>query len=613
MTPDALTQLTAIIVFGIGAQWLAWRLNLPAILLLLFAGFLAGPVMESCGWTRLIDPDRLFGELLLPIVSLSVALVLFEGGLSLDLAELRAHGPVIWRLVTVGALVTWGVATLAAHGLLGMTWPLATLLGVILVVTGPTVIKPLLRHVRPADPVGPILKWEGIVIDPIGAMLAVLVFEAIPTSQTEAVETMLVGILKTLVVGGLMGWLAARLLVAALRRFWVPDFLHNPVTLMLLAAAFTLANHLQSESGLFAATLMGILIANQRKVPVMHILEFKETLSTLLVSALFIVLAARLTTSQISALGVYSVVFVLILVVFARPVAVLLSTVGSGLSWNERGFLAWMAPRGIVAASVASVFALRLRQAGYSGAEHLVPATFAAIVGTVLIYGLSASWVGRRLGMSGGNHGFLIVGANPLAQAIGESLLREGHPVLLVDSNPAPVRASRMSGLPVLYASILSQFVVDRLDLSGIGHLLALTANEELNSLATLRFARHFGRDHVYQLAPDTGDEGRKEKVAAELHGRVLFASGLTYEHLAQRLEQGSTIKRTPLTESFTFADFQNLYGESAVPLFVIDGTGKIQPVSTDLSLPPVPGQVVISLVGAGEMAATTPQNADSH
>jgi hypothetical protein len=345
----------------------------------------------------------------------------------------------------------------------------------------------------------------------------------------------------------------------------------------------------------------------------MHILEFKETLSTLLVSALFIVLAARLTLAQISALGFNSLAFVLTLVILARPLAVLLSTVGSGLKWNERGFLAWMAPRGIVAASVASVFALRLRQAGYSGAEQLVPATFATIVGTVLLYGLSASWVGRRLGMSGNISGFLIVGANPVAQAVGESLLREGHPVLLVDSNPAPVRVSRMSGLPVLYASILSQFVVDRLDLSGIGHLLALTANEELNSLATLRFARHFGRDHVYQLAPDTGGEGRKEKVAAELHGRVLFAAGLTYEDLAARFEQGGTIKRTPLTETFTFTDFQALYGENALPLFIIDGLGRIQPVSTDLATPPAPGQIVISLVGAGEMAAAAAPNADSH
>ncbi|HEX8199719.1 MAG TPA: cation:proton antiporter, partial [Isosphaeraceae bacterium] len=435
MTENLPVQLASIVVLGVGAQWLAWRLKLPAILLLLLAGFLAGPALEWAGYRRLVDPDRLLGDLLLPVVSLSVAVILFEGGLSLNLAELVHSGGVIRNLVTLGAAVTWGVATVAARVVLGLTWPLATLLGAILVVTGPTVIGPLLRHVKPTGRTGPILRWEGIVIDPIGAMLAVLVFEAIPQPKLPSVlAVLLAGSLKTVLIGGGIGLAGALAVVLFLRRYWIPDFLQNPVTLMTVVAAFTASNALRPESGLFAVTAMGIILANQGHVTVKPIAEFKESLTILLVSALFIVLASRLTIGQIASVGPRSVLFTLVLMLVARPAAVAVSTIGSGLSWGERAFLAAMAPRGIVAASVAAVFALRLRASGVEGADRLVPATFAVIVGTVGVYGLAATRVARRLGLSPSHPGFLIAGANPVARAIGEALRAEGLPLLLVDT-----------------------------------------------------------------------------------------------------------------------------------------------------------------------------------
>jgi NhaP-type Na+/H+ or K+/H+ antiporter len=591
-------QLASFLILGIGAQWLAWRLRLPAILLLLFAGFAAGPLMQWLGYPKLVDPDALFGKLLVPIVSLSVAVVLFEGGLSLNFSELAQAGGVIRNLVSIGAVVSWIVCAIAAHGILGMAWPLAILIGAVLLVTGPTVIGPLLRHVRPIGQAGPILKWEGIVIDPIGAMLTVLVFEAISQeSVKEATESIVLGMLKIVLVGGVVGAAAARVLTVGFRRFLVPDYLQNPITLTLVIAAFTAANLITPESGLIAVTTMGILLGNQQQVAVAHIAEFKENLAVLLISGLFILLASRLTIDQIQSTGPRAVAFTLVLIFVGRPLCVALSTIRSGLSWRERLFLAWMAPRGIVAASVAALFALRLREANYPGSETLVPVTFTVIVGTVMVYGLTASWLSRWLQLSSPNPGVLIAGANPVAREIAAALRAADQSVMLIDSRFDLVHEARLAGLPVLFGSVLSQFVQEQIELTGIGRLLALTPNEEANSLAAMKFSRIFGRQQVFQLAPDRGEQGRKQKVAPELQGRALFGSGVTYEDLAARLDSGEVLKRTAFTDNFTYADFRALYGESALPLFRSGESGHLEPIVDGEELAPKSGQVLISLV----------------
>ncbi|WP_158633347.1 cation:proton antiporter [Tautonia sociabilis] len=575
MHNEALVQLGAVIVLGIGAQWLAWRLNLPAILLLLLAGLDAGPGAERLGIGRLIDPNALLGETLGPVISLSVAVILFEGGLSLRLADLRASGRVIGSLVTIGAALTWAIGAVSARLLLGLSWPLAILLGAMLVVTGPTVIGPLLRHVRPSGGIGPILMWEGIVIDPIGAVLAVLVFEVISSAGGPGVGLSVLawGALSTAVIGSAIGLAGARGLIWVLGRFWVPDYLHNPVALMVVVASFVASNLLREESGLLTVTVMGLILANQRSVSIRHIAEFKESLTVLLVSVLFVVLAARLSPEQIAAAGPGSVLFTLALILLARPMAVLASTIGSGLGWPERLFLMSMAPRGIVAAAVASVFALRLREEEMAGADLLVPAAFTAIIGTVIVYGLASGPVARRLGLTGGRLGYLIAGANPIGLAIARALREEQIPVLLVDTRTDRLDSADHDGIPTLHGSILSPFLHERIDPGRIGRLLALTPNEEVNSLAALHFAGLFGRDRVYQLTPephgsarspsnpDTGPEpdvssslstqldaaGSPEagrSVALELHGRVLFGPGMTYKHLESLLYAGATVER---------------------------------------------------------------------
>jgi len=584
--------LAAILCLGVGAQWVAWRLRLPSILLLLGAGFLVGPGLGF------LEPDALFGELLFPLVSFSVALILFEGALGLRLAELRTAGRAILNLVTVGAAVTWLLGTVGARVFLGFSTGDALLLGAILVVTGPTVIGPILRHVRPIGRVGAISKWEGIVIDPIGAILAVLIFDAIhvdgATEVSAATGQILANLARTMGGSLATATISAAVLVLFLRRYWIPDFLQSPVLLMVVVLTFVGSNLLQVESGLVAVTLLGVILANQRTVTVEHLVEFKENLRVLLISSLFILLAARVQPSEFAALGWGTVAFVALLILVVRPAAVFLATLGCGLRWQERVFLSWLAPRGIVSAAFASVFALR-----FGGLhDQLVPVTFVVIVATVVVYSLTITPLAQWLALATPNpQGVLIAGANPLARQLGKALHEEGYRVLVVDRNRSMINAARMEGLPTWFGSILSKQALDELDLGGIGRFLALMPNDEVNSLAAWHFSEIFGRGEVFQLAPSSPRGPRAETALEHLRGRFLFASKATYAFLQSRLAEGAVVKRTPLTEEFDIEAFRALYGPKAVPLFLIGEGDKLTVQTADNETSPKPGQTLISLV----------------
>jgi len=601
VSDQVLLQLAGVLILGIATQWLAWRLRLPAILLLLGVGLLIGPgaaLLAKYGVMHgpLLDPNELFGKLLLPAVSLAVALILFEGGLTLNLAEHSSSKSVIWLLVTVGAGITFGIAAPAAHFLLGLEWPAAVLVGAILMVTGPTVIGPLLRHVRPSGKAGAVLKWEGIIIDPIGAMGAVLIFEILAAGRFET-ATIIWAVVRTLAVGTACGIAGAGIIVLLFRRHWVPDFLHNAFALVMVLGTFAGANALQHEAGLFATTLMGLILANQRLVHVQHVMEFKESLTVLLISALFIVLGARLSLDELAIIPWGGMLlFLAVLILIARPLAVFVCTLGSSLTWPERGFLAALAPRGIVAASVASVFALRLGN-DFRGANLLAPITFATIIGTVTVYGLTASFSARKFGLSNpGKQGFLIAGAGAFERMLALALKEEGCAVLVVDTNRENIAIARMQSLSVLHGSVLSRFVVDQTQLTSIARFLALTANDEVNALATLQYQRSFSRSEVYQLAPASRTSARQEKISWELRGRMLFGPTLTYELLEQRVEAGFVIKKTAITADFPLEKFKEVYGQEAIPLFIRTELGDILLCTAENPPKPKAGQFLFSL-----------------
>lgn len=598
MSEHLLVGLAAIIVLGIGAQWLAWRISLPAILLLLVFGFIAGPV------TGLINPNQLFGNLLLPLVSVTVAIILFEGGLSLKFSEVREVTAVIRNLVTVGVLVSWVLTSLASYLIFGLGLQISILLGAVLVVTGPTVIIPLLRHVRPSGRVGSIIKWEGIIIDPIGAVLAVLVFEVIISVGLEKASTqVVVSIFKTLVIGTVLGLAGAKLVIVILKRHWVPDFLQNPVSLMIVVFVFVCSNVIQVESGLLSVTLMGIALANQKWVSLKHIVEFKENLRVLFISSLFIILASRLTIDELSyVLNFKGFIFLVLMILVVRPLSIFISTYFTDLNLKEKLFLSWMAPRGIVAAAVASVFALRLVEAGYEQAERIIDITFLVITGTVAIYGLTAFKVARRLGLAKPNpQGLLIVGAHIWARSIAKFLHENGFQVSLVDSNWANVSAARQEGLQAYYENILLEDISEDIELDGIGKLIALTRNDEVNSLAALHFIEDFGRSQVYQLPKLSKFSARSEEsIPQHLRGRLLFGAEATFSYLDSKFASGASLKKTPLTDEFNYDSFQSLYGEKALPLFLIKESGELVVMALDNTPTPLPGQYLISLVDNG-------------
>ncbi len=601
MGEDALLSLASIIVLGISAQWLAWRLQLPSILLLLMAGFLAGPI------TGLVDPDHLLGETLFPIVSISVGIILFEGGLTLRLNEIAGVRQVVFRLISIGMLITWVIGTLGAYFIIELDFELSLLMGAIFVVSGPTVVIPLLNFVRPRGQVGSILKWEGILIDPVGATIAVLIFEVVLIGKAENGSAALIalGMLKTIVIGGGIGIVAAYIMLQVFKRYWVPEHLQNPFAVMVIVAAFAFSNHFQPESGLLATTMMGLVLANQRIISVKHLSQFKEDIGVLLLSGLFVLLAARVELESLKSLSFRALLFLGLLIFVARPLAVYFSTSGSKLSWRERLFISWLAPRGIVAVSVASLFALELTEAGRENAELLVPLTFFIVVGTVATYGLSVSFVAKRLNLAQADpEGILITGAHAWAQSIAKALQEAGRDVLLVDTNRDNVDSAKANGLQAVYASILSEHILDETDLSQMGRLLALTPNDEVNSLAALRFAEIFGRSRVFQLPLHSSARSRTG-ITAEQHGRCLFNTITTHTYLEQRFEAGAKVIRVRLDEQLNYNTFREQYGPTAVPMFLIDPANGMMVISTDNTPIPRSGQTLIALVDAIPPAAT--------
>lgn len=590
-----LISLASIGVVSLACQWIAWRLRLPAILFLLIAGIVMGPIFGF------LEPDRLLGDMLFPIISLAVAVILFEGSLTLKFSEMQEHGKMVRNLLCSGMLTTWAVATVAGRFAVDLSWEVATIFGAIVVVTGPTVIMPLLRAVRPNGRIANILKWEGIVIDPLGALLAVLVFEFVISTggQGEALEHSFLTFGSTLLLAGTLGCSSGYMLGTMLRNHWLPQFLQNPGSLMFVLGIFAISNFLVHESGLLTVTLMGIWLANMKGVPVEDILEFKESLSVLLISGLFILLAARLDISALSVLGWGPVWVILTLVLIARPLSVWLAAIGTDLSWQEKGFLSWVAPRGIVAAAVSSLFAFKLEENGVADASILVPLVFSVIVVTVILQSLTASPLARMLRVKElDNNGFLFIGANQVARQLAQTLVAKDIPVVLSDTSWENIRAARMENLPVYYGNPVSEHAENNLDLSGVGNMLAISPYKQLNTLATYHYLDLLDEGHVFGFS-EGEQEQRASHQSAEKYVRTRnqFSESVSFAKLASLTSQGASFKVTPLSAEFSFAAYQEQYGSRLIMLFAINPSGKVYPIGGVSSVQPEEGWDVISLI----------------
>ncbi|MGB0865186.1 MAG: cation:proton antiporter [Granulosicoccaceae bacterium] len=593
MTHHAMMALAGIGIATLACQWFAWWVKLPAILFLLLLGLLAGPVFG------VLDPDALFGDLLFPIVSLSVAVILFEGALTLKFDQIKGLEKVVRRLVSTGVLVTWCVIAVATKLLVGLGWDLSILFGALVVVTGPTVIVPMLRTVRPNARISNILRWEGIVIDPVGALLAVLVFEfIIAFGDGHAISHTLFVFGKILAVGFVLGALIGHGFGLILRHHALPEYLHNTAALALVCGAFAVSDAIEPESGLLTVTVMGIWLANMPRVEVEEILNFKESLSVVLISALFILLAARIDVETVKQLGWAGLGVFLVIQLVARPLKVLVSTAGSDLTWPERFMLGWIAPRGIVAAAVTALFALRLQEMGYPGAELLVPLTFSVIIGTVVLQSTTSGAIARYLGVAEPEpKGYLIIGANMVARTLAEALQQQQVPVLLTSSHWGDIKAARMAGLPTFYGRAVSEHADHHLELVGMGQMLGLEPHSHMNALAALRYGPEFGRNRIYQLASKDNSKGAdRDDVSREHLGHMLFGEDINYGSLASLIAKGATVGATTLSENFDLEAYEQSRPSQSTPLFSISPKGHLRPITTDSKTVTEPGWTILAL-----------------
>lgn len=585
-----MAELASILILSVFAQWLAWKIKIPAILPLIIIGLALGPAstLFSPDGGKLLDGDAIFsGDLLFAFVSISVGVILFEGGLTLKLREIRDQARVVRNLLIVGPIITLFGGGFAAHYLLGLDYRLAFLFGALIIVSGPTVVIPILRNVRPNMRINNVLKWEGILIDPLGALIAVLVYEFIQTSDLGNSNT--VEVFKeffiTVSSGMFVGALAAFFLRWLLEKNRLPAYLRNVMALGMVIMAFTFAEFIAHEAGLMSTTFMGIILANVRVQNLKKILSFKEDVSIILISVLFILLSSRIDISQIEKLGQASLILFAVVTFGLRPLIVWISTIRSDFNWREILFMSWVGPKGIVAAAVASLFALQLSNnteasINHEQAELILPLTFMMIVGTVVIQGASSKYIARLLKVVREEpQGFLIAGANENARFLGTYLKNKGIEVLLADTSKNNLKEAQKLGFEVYDGSILSDSVLEDLDLTNIGKLMALTSSADINTLSCNFYKDEFGENHVFRLS------SKKELEAGDIGFplNVLFAATVDYLNLAQSIRQADHVKEASCESQ---QDYKNLVKEMdgrLIPLFLIHQNGSLKVIDRNI------------------------------
>jgi NhaP-type Na+/H+ or K+/H+ antiporter len=535
---------------GVGSQWLAWRLRMPAIVMMLGAGVLIGPVLG------VFDPARDIGPLMGPIISIAVAIILFEGGLTLNFHALQDAQKGVRRLVFLGAPLGWISSTLALRYGAGVSWESAAVFGGIMIVTGPTVIAPLLRTARLSRRPAALLQWEAIVNDPIGALAAVLAFEVVLVMNTavdmsSAAMTLVIGVLVATALGLIAGWGLAR----SFKRGLVPEYMKVPVLFALLLGIFALSDHVLHESGLLAVTIMGIVIANANLPSYVELRRFKEHATVLLVSGVFILLAAGLDFAALAKLDSRAIWFVVLVVLVARPLTVMISLLGSGVPIKEQILVAFTGPRGVVLVAVAGLFGERLLALGIADAALIGPLAFVLVATTVVLHGFTLSPFARALGLTASDTpGVLIVGGAKWTTAMAVALRDADVPVLVADLNYSHLRPARAEGLETFSGDILSEAAENRLELMRYETLIAATDNDAYNTLVATDLAPEYGRDNVYQILREKADSARHQ-LPSTLGGRH-FGPEKSHAELEKMIAEGWRFATTGLTETFGLSDW---------------------------------------------------------
>lgn len=590
-----LLDITIVLLLGVGAQWMARRFHLPALLLLLVGGFVAGPVFG------LLSPEALQANWFYGFVSLSAGLLLFEAGLNLRFSTLTDVKPPVFRVLLLGGLISWGLGASAAHYILGFEVGLSILLGILLSIAGPAVTVPFLRHVRPNSRVGTLTRWEGWTAEPLRAILAVLVLDALlllnrpidaGAELSSIAEQVAVGIGLDIFIALGVSVAATALLVVLFQRRSVPNVLRSPAMLVVVLAAFVVSNVLQDESGFLAATFIGLLLANQPYVAVQRSFATRS-FRTFLVGALFVLLSAKLDLSALDMIDVRMLVFLAFLVVLVRPLAVFASTLGTNLEWEEKTFLAWLSPPGGLAAVLATLFAHRLLPMYPQDIPGLVPTVLTTIVGVVALYGLTLGPLAQWLGVATPNpQGILFIGAAPWVRKLARRVQQLGVPVSLLDTHPQRVRQAQEADLPARQTRRLSEAPHDDLDLSHMGRLFIAVPHDEVAARTAQHFSDVFDSGDIYHLPAQRNDrQGKTLTRPAPAFGRPAFGESTTYTTIVEHMKRGGEIKILKVAddlpenehqESYTYEELAGQYEEHMlIPFFIIRGPNSLEVVST--------------------------------
>lgn len=601
----AASLLLIVLCAGLASQWLAALFRLPAIVVLIGVGLVLGPVS---GVVNLNMPREQLSEL----IGLGVAIILFEGGMDLKLGEFRKVGRGIGRLTVLGPPVAWFLGSYAAHYIGGLEWPVAVVLGAILVVTGPTVIIPLLRQARLNKESAALLKWEGIVNDPIGVLMAVLAFQYFTIAAGDLATTLKglgAAIAVALVLGGGGGWCIGWLY----RRGSAPEHLKAPVLMVLVLAAFWLSNVVQHEAGLLTVTVMGLVIGNMDLMERDSLQHFKENLTVVLLSVLFIVIPSQLAPAQLQLLDWRLVAFVLCILLVVRPLTIGIATLGAPMRKEDKLLLGWIAPRGIVAVATAGVFGPALVHAGFPDAEKLLPVTFLIVITTVLCHGLSLGRIARKLGLAAGSDsGLLIVGASPFTCDLALTLQKQQVDVLVVDRDYDALKVARMQGIEVFYGEFLSEHAEETLEVQHLSCLLCATNNDSYNALVCKAQGRRMGHHRTFQLAQRRGARQAAGEVALQQRGYYAFHQEASFHALNANLQEGWTVQSTRLTKTYAWAEFtERMGGKVGEDWWMLGGVspvGQFRVYSSEQPFKAEAGWTVIFFAPSAAFAASAAQ-----
>ncbi len=593
-------ELAGIIILGILAQWFAWKLKIPAILPLILIGLFVGPIstLFSENGNKWIEPIwngeiGLFpGERLFNFISLSIALILFEGGLTLKKEEIKSVGSVIYKLITLGSFITLITAGVAAHYLIGLNWPLSFLFSSLIIVTGPTVITPILRNLAIKKDISTILKWEGILIDPIGALVAVIVYEFISVGSdhgTGYTQEALIEFGKIIVIGFSIGFTSAYAFAMALKQKMIPHYLLNAIVLAMVLGVFVLADLFAHESGLLAVVIMGMVLGNMKIEALKEVLYFKETISILLISILFILLSANINISDLELIYNWrSLMLFVIVVLIVRPIGVFASAYHSNLKPNEKLFISWVGPRGIVAAGIASLFGLKLTMQGVENANYITPLVFMIVMGTVLLNATTARLFARITKvLLKKSEGILIIGASLPARLIATYLKNNKRRVVLIDSNPKHIEYAKKVNLDALVCDIYSDDLLENIELNDIGYLMALTGSNTINEYAISKLRPYFGEEGAFRLI---SAEEMCDPTNNPING--LFSQTDDFINISEVVRDYPNINEIDITtKEHYFNLLKSINNEiKAVPLFIKNLSGEVQIIpsnSEDLIIEP--------------------------